>query len=194
LAVCATRAAAQQGMNLDAARWQQQAANVTIVRDDWGIAHVHGKTDADAVFGMIYAQAEDDFNRVERNYLLSMGRLAEAEGEGEIYRDLRMRLFIDPADMKAKYRQSPQWLKALMDAWAAGLNDFLVKHPEVKPRVITHFEPWMALTFSEGSIGGDIETVNLEELRAFYEKPASTSIPTPIAASYRDFEEPTGSN
>src|ERR1041385_9146996 len=68
------------------------ARNVEIIRDDWGIAHVFGKTDADAVFGMIYAQAEDDFNRVERNYLLSMGRLAEAEGEGEIYRDLRMKL------------------------------------------------------------------------------------------------------
>jgi acyl-homoserine lactone acylase PvdQ len=166
------------------------AHDVEIIRDDWGIAHVYGKTDADAVFGMIYAQAEDDFNRVERNYLLSMGRLAEAEGEGEIYRDLRMKLFIDPAEMKAKYRQSPQWLKKLMDAWAEGLNHFLAKHPEVKPRVITHWEPWMALTFSEGSIGGDIETINLEELRAFYEKPAST----PIAANYRDAEEPTGSN
>jgi acyl-homoserine lactone acylase PvdQ len=170
------------------------AHSVEIIRDDWGIAHVYGKTDADAVYGMIYAQAEDDFNRVERNYLLSMGRLAEAEGEGEIYRDLRMKLFIDPADMKATYRQSPPWLKALMDAWAGGLNDFLAKHPEVRPRVITHFEPWMALTFSEGSIGGDIETISLEELRSFYEKPASTSIPTPIAANYRDFEEPTGSN
>ena len=172
------------------ADWRRHERNVEIIRDDWGIAHVFGKTDADAVFGMIYAQAEDDFNRVERNYLLSMGRLAEAEGEGEIYRDLRMKLFIDPAEMRAKYRQSPQWLKALMDAWADGLNDFLAKHPEVKPRAIAHWEPWMALTFSEGSIGGDIEEVDLGELRAFYEKPAST----PIAANYRDFEEPTGSN
>src|ERR1043166_2664509 len=175
------------------ADWPRHARNVEIIRDDWGIAHVFGKSDADAVFGMIYAQAEDDFNRVERNYLLSMGRLAEAEGEGEIYRDLRMKLFIDPAEMKAKYRQSPQWLKALMDAWADGLNYFLAKHPEVKTRVITHWEPWMALTFSEGSIGGDIETVNLEELRAFYEKPQLASL-TPINPSYRDFEEPTGSN
>src|ERR1700687_4081032 len=102
-------------------RWVAEAADVKIVRDDWGIAHVYGKTDADAVFGMIYAQAEDDFNRIETNYLLSMGRLAEAEGEGEIYRDLRMKLFIDPADMKAKYQQSPAWLKVLMNAWAGGL-------------------------------------------------------------------------
>ncbi len=152
----------------DVAAWERRAANVDIVRDDWGIAHVYGRTDADAVFGMIYAQAEDDFNRVENNYLLSMGRLAEAKGEGEIYRDLRMKLFIDPADMKAKYRQSPQWLKALMDAWSDGLNFYLYKHPEVKPRVITRFEPWMALTFSEGSIGGDIEKINLADLEAFY--------------------------
>src|ERR1700692_3919998 len=158
------------------AQWARHAKNVEIIRDDWGIPHIYGKTDADAVFGMIYAQAEDDFNRIERNYLLSMGRLAEAEGEAEIYRDLRMKLFIDPADMKAKYRQSPPWLKALMNAWAGGLNYYLSKHPDVKPKVITHFEPWMALTFTEGSIGGDIEQVNLKELQAFYEKGSSTPI------------------
>ena len=153
------------------------ARHVEIIRDDWGIAHVYGKTDADAVFGMIYAQAEDDFPRIERNYLLSMGRLAEAEGESEIWRDLRMKLFIDPAQMKTLYRQSPQWLKALMDAWADGLNFYLEKHPEVKPQVIAHFEPWMALTFSEGSIGGDIESVNLTELEAFYGKQRSEPRP-----------------
>ena len=149
-------------------RWQQQAANITIVRDDWGIAHVTGKTDADAVFGMVYAQAEDDFNRVETNFINSQGRLAEAEGESAIYRDLRMKLFIDPDSMKALYAQSPQWLKTLMVAWADGLNYYLAKHPDVHPRVITKFEPWMALTFSEGSIGGDIERVNVGQLEAFY--------------------------
>ena len=109
----------------DIARWKRQASAVTIVRDDWGIAHIHGKTDADAVFGMIYAQAEDDFNRIETNYLNSMGRLAEAEGEGAIWQDLRMRLFIDPDKMKAKYAASPAWLKKLMNAWADGLNYYL---------------------------------------------------------------------
>src|ERR1041385_7149766 len=154
----------------DAQRWQQRARNVSITRDDWGIAHVHGKTDADAVFGMIYAQAEDDFNRVETNYLNSIGRAAESEGESAIWRDLRMKIFIDPADMKAKYESSPAWLKALMDAWADGLNFYLANHTEVMPKVITHFEPWMALTFSEGSIGGDIESINLTQLQAFYER------------------------
>ena len=152
------------------ARWQQQAANVTIVRDDWGIAHVYGKTDADAVFGMVYTQAEDDFNRVETNYLNAMGRLAETEGESKIYQDLRMKLFIDPAVLKGQYAASPAWLKTLMNAFADGLNYYLFKHPEVKPRVIGHFEPWMALSFTEGSIGGDIERVNLNQLQAFYGK------------------------
>src|SRR5947207_5638493 len=152
----------------EAQRWQPRARNVTITRDDWGIAHVHGRTDADAVFGMVYAQAEDDFNRVETNYINSIGRAAETEGESAIWRDLRMKMFIDPADMKAKYQSSPAWLRALMDAWADGLNFYLANHPDVKSKVIRHFEPWMALTFSEGSIGGDIETINLNQLQAFY--------------------------
>jgi acyl-homoserine-lactone acylase len=150
------------------ARWQQEAQNVTITRDDWGIAHVHGTTDAEAVFGMEYAQAEDDFNRVETNYLNAIGRLAETEGESQIYRDLREKLFYDPDSIRVLYAQSPDGLKALMNAFADGLNYYLYKHPDVHPRVITHFEPWMALTFTEGSIGGDIERVNLGQLAAFY--------------------------
>jgi acyl-homoserine-lactone acylase len=150
------------------ARWEASAANVTIKRDRWGIPHIYGKTDADTVFGTLYAQAEDDFNRVETNYLNAMGRLAEAEGAGELYRDLRMKLFIDPEELQEQYEDSAPWLRELLDAFADGLNYYLHTHPEVTPRVITRFEPWMALSFSEGSIGGDIEQVNLRELQAFY--------------------------
>ena len=172
-------------------RWERQARNVTITRDDWGIAHVRGKTDADAVFGMIYAQAEDDFNRVETNFINSQGRLAEAEGESAIYRDLRMKIFINPDTMKALYATSPDWLKKLMVAWADGLNYYLATHPAVKPRVITRFEPWMALTFSEGSIGGDIEGISLGGLEAFYGKPATV----PEGDGFTDLDrEPRGSN
>ena len=166
LASRATRASAPPPAEM--ARWQSEAQRITIVRDDWGIAHVHGKTDADAVFGMIYAQCEDDFNRVETNYLVSLGRLAEAEGETRIWQDLRMKLFIDPSDLKAQYAASPEWLRKLMNAWADGVNFYLVKHPQAKPRVLTHFEPWMALSFTEGSIGGDIERVDLKKLEDFY--------------------------
>ncbi len=145
-------------------------AQVVIERDEWGIAHISGASDADAVYGMIYAQAQDDFPRIERNYLVSLGRLAEAEGEAALWQDLRQRLFIDPATLKADYAKSPAWLRALMDAWAAGLNAYLQDHPDVRPRVITRFEPWMALSFTEGSIGGDIERVPLSQLEAFYAK------------------------
>ena len=177
----------------DSAAWEQRATRVTIVRDDWGIAHIHGKSDADAVFGLMYAQAEDDFSRVETNFLNAMGRLAEAEGETEIYRDLRMKLFINPDSMRVQYAASPAWLKALMIAWADGLNFYLAKHPEVKPRVITRFEPWMALSFSEGSIGGDIEKVNLTQLEAFYGGKRSEA-PIPNGGPYVPPAEPGGSN
>ncbi|HSU96774.1 MAG TPA: penicillin acylase family protein, partial [Gemmatimonadaceae bacterium] len=176
----------------DVARWQKEAQSVTITRDDWGIAHVRGRTDADAVFGMIYAQAEDDFNRVETNYLNSMGRLAEAEGEPAIYQDLRMKLFIDPDSMKTLYASSPEWLKKLMNSWADGLNYYMYKHPDVKPRAITHYEPWMALSFSEGSIGGDIERVNLKQLQAFYGGGPVTAEPT--TSGVLPPPEPGGSN
>ncbi|WP_032097319.1 MULTISPECIES: penicillin acylase family protein [unclassified Alteromonas] len=153
----------------DVLRWEATAKNVTITRDNWGIPHIKGKTDADAVFGMLYAQAEDDFNRIERNYINAMGRLAEDLGEDELYRDLRMKLFIQPKQIKKQYEESPEWLKKLMVAFADGLNYYLYTHPEVKPKVITRFEPWMALTFSEGSIGGDIERgVNMARLAEFY--------------------------
>src|SRR6476660_9531945 len=137
----------------EVARWRAEASRVTITRDDWGIAHVHGKSDADAVFGMIYAQAEDDFPRIEANYLTSLGRTAEAEGEGAIWKDLRARLYVSESELKADYWRSPDWLKRLMDSWAAGLNYYLATHPVVKPKVLTRFEPWMALSFTEGSIG-----------------------------------------
>jgi acyl-homoserine-lactone acylase len=184
--------AAQADKNAEAKRWEQEARNVTIIRDDWGIAHVYGKTDADAVFGMIYAQAEDDFNRVETNYLNAMGRLAEAEGESKIYQDLRMKLFIDPEEIKKRYAASPEWLKKLMNAFADALNYYLTKHPDVKPRVITRFEPWMALTFTEGSIGGDIERINLSQLGAFYAKVPLAE--THSASADDEMDEPEGSN
>ena len=173
------------------ARWTRHADAVTITRDDWGVAHVHGKTDADAVFGMIYAQAEDDFGRIEMNYLTALGRVSEAQGEAYVAQDLRARLYVDPVDLKQRFDGSPGWLKGLMTAWADGLNDYLALHPRVSPKVITHFEPWMALAFSEGSIGGDIERIELGPLADFYAQPR-------VAMLERDQAErallPTGSN
>ncbi len=168
LALAAAAGTPPRASRREVARWQSEAQAVTITRDDWGIAHVHGTTDADAVFGMEYAQAEDDFNRVEMNYLTALGRTAEAEGPAAVWRDLRIRLYEDDDALRALYDTCPPWLKSLMNAFADGLNFYLYTHPAVHPKVITHFEPWMALAFSEGSIGWDIERVDLRGLEAFY--------------------------
>jgi acyl-homoserine-lactone acylase len=149
-------------------RLQSRAERVTILRDTYGVPHIYGKTDADVVFGLMYAQCEDDFNRVEVNYINSMGRMAEVEGESMIFSDLRMKLFIDPEKVKNEYENSPEWLKELMNGFADGINFYIITHPDVKPKLIKKFEPWMALTFSEGSIGGDIEEISVRSLSDFY--------------------------
>ena len=145
-----------------------RAQSITIIRDDFGVPHIYAKTDADAIFGLLYAQAEDDFNRIERNYVWAIGRLAEIEGKQAIFSDLRARLFMTIEEAKAAYDSAPAWLKELCDAWADGLNYYLQTHPGVEPKLLTRFEPWMPMFFSEGSIGGDIEQIPLKGIKAFY--------------------------
>jgi acyl-homoserine-lactone acylase len=174
-------------------RLAARAGNVTITRDDWGIAHVHGRADADAVFGMIYAQAEDDFAQIESNFLVALGRIAEAEeSETAVWSDLRARLFVDPADLKLKYEAAPSWLRSLVGAWADGLNHYLATHPDLRPRVLRRFEPWMALSFTEGANGADIAKISLPDLAAFYGASEAERMAL-IAASTRS-EEPAASN
>jgi len=174
-----------------------RAQHVTIIRDDFGVPHIYAKTDADAVFGLLYAQAEDDFKRIERNYIWAIGRLAEVEGEQALFSDLRARLYMTHDEAKAAYAAAPDWLRALCDAWADGLNYYLQTHPEVQPMLLTRFEPWMPMFFSEGSIGGDIESVPLEGIEAFYGDTRSlNAIPAmaPAADEPTEPPEPTGSN
>jgi acyl-homoserine-lactone acylase len=176
------------------ARWERQARAVTITRDDWGLAHVHGATNADAVFGMVYAQAEDDYNRIERNYLFALGRTAEAAGAGEdaLWLDLRSRMFLPHDMLRQAYADSPGWLRTLMDAWADGLNYYLATHPDVEPLAIARYEPWMALAFTEGSIGGDIERVPLRPLAELYG--AGPGVALALGRIDAEPRAPTGSN
>jgi acyl-homoserine-lactone acylase len=176
------------------ARLQARAQEVTIIRDDFGVPHVYGKTDADAVFGLLYAQAEDDFGRVERNYIWATGRLAEVEGEEAIFSDLRARLYMTLAEAKAAYDAAPGWLKELCDAFADGLNYYLATHPEVEPMLLTRFEPWMPMFFSEGSIGGDIEQISLDGITAFYGELQAADTPGKSQPSPKKLPEPRGSN
>jgi acyl-homoserine-lactone acylase len=173
------------------ARQQDRAANVTIIRDDFGVPHVYGKSDADAVFGLLYAQSEDDFPRVERNYIWAIGRLAEVEGEEALFSDLRARLFMTEEEARAAYQAAPPWLQELCVAFADGVNYYLATHPQVTPALLTHFEPWMPMYFFEGSIGGDIEQIPLAGIRALYG--AGAGVEAAVMAQ-PTAEEPSGSN
>jgi acyl-homoserine lactone acylase PvdQ len=187
-------AACTQQADPELARLEERAARVEIIRDDFGVPHVYGKSDADAVFGLLFAQAEDDFPRIERNYVWAIGRLAEVEGESAIFSDLRARLYMTVDEARAAYASAPEWLRALCNAWADGLNYYLLTHPEVKPKLLTRFEPWMPMFFSEGSIGGDIEQIPLERIARFYGGDAAGE---PIAAARdieAEFAPPGGSN
>ncbi|WP_033411864.1 penicillin acylase family protein [Segetibacter koreensis] len=150
-------------------RCNQQAKNVTIIRDNWGIPHVYGKTDADAVFGLMYAQCEDDFKRIEMNYVEKLGRMAELKGEPELYNDLLIRLLIDTTEAKADYNRAQPWLRKLLNAYADGINYYLYKNPLIKPALIQHFQPWFPLLWTDGSIGAiNTADITTDELKAFY--------------------------
>ncbi|CAM3839364.1 penicillin acylase family protein [Aquirufa aurantiipilula] len=149
--------------------WKAQSNRVNIIRDEYGVPHIYGKSDADAVFGLLYAQCEDDFMRVEMNYIEKLGRKAEVFGPSELANDLYIRLIISQEEAKQEYKTSPLWLKKLLDAYANAINYFLYKHPEVKPALITHFEPWYPLLWTDGSIGAiSTGSINQADVAKFY--------------------------
>lgn len=180
---------AQPFTKAEISHWETQAKQVTIIRDNWGIPHIYGKTDADAVFGLLYAQCEDDFKRVEMNYIEKLGRMAEVKGEAELYNDLLIRLVIDSADAMADYKKSPAWLQKLMNAFADGINYYLYKNPAVHPALLQRFQPWYALLWTDGSIGAiNTAGINEPELKNFYTGGNS------IVSIKKEEEDPTGSN
>jgi len=176
------------------ARYQAQATQVTIVRDNWGVPHVYGKTDANAVFGLLYAQCEESFKKVEENNLEMLGRLSEMYGESRVYDDLEMRLIYDTAAAINDYNNSPLWLHKLLDAAADGVNFYLYKHPRVKPAVLTHFKPWYALLRTNGSISATQNGgARVSDMRALYPvKNAAVAFVDRNIAVYD--MDPTGSN
>ena len=162
---------AQKLPKIDILRCENQAKNVTIIRDNWGVPHIYGKSDADAVFGLLYAQCEDDFKRIEMNYIEKLGRLSEIKGEESLYNDLQIRLLIDSTEAIKDYNKAEPWLKKLLNAYADGINFYLFKNPKTKPILLTKFQPWYPLLWTDGSIGA-INTADLSvaELKAFYTK------------------------
>src|SRR5688572_15617983 len=126
---------------------ERLARDVTIYRDVYGVPHVFGKTDASTVFGFAYAQAEDNFWRVEENFLAATGRSAEIYGESRLERDRVNRALEIPRLAREEYRRLDPHTRSICDAFAAGLNFYLARHPETKPRMLTKFEPWYPLAF-----------------------------------------------
>lgn len=171
-------------------KWEAEAKNVTIIRDNFGIPHIYGKTDADAAFGLLYAECEDDFNRVEMNYIEKLGRLAEVNGKQDLYNDLLNRLVIDSAGAIADYNNAPLWLKKLCDAFADGINFYLYKNPQIKPALLARFQSWYPLLWTDGSIGA-ISTagISIRELQNFY-----SGENNPLALNEYKEEKVTGSN
>ncbi|MDZ7614456.1 MAG: penicillin acylase family protein [Flavobacteriaceae bacterium] len=161
-------------------RWEQQAKQVTIIRDNWGIPHVYGKTDADAVFGLLFAQCEDDFKRVEMNYIEKLGRMAEVTGPENIYKDLLIRMIIDAGEAEKDYQNAPDWLKKLCNAFADGINYYLYTHSENKPALLGRFEPWYPFLWTDGSIGAiNTADITANELKSFYSAEPSFSYVAP---------------
>ncbi|MDB4920457.1 penicillin acylase family protein [Mucilaginibacter sp.] len=160
---------AQKYSSAQIKHFKQEAAAVTIIRDNWGIPHIYGKTDADVVFGLMYTQCEDNFKGIERNYLYQMGRQSEVDGKKKLYTDVQLQLIADTADAIKDYKAAAPWFRKLMDVFADGVNYYLYKHPEVKPAVFQHFEPWYALMFTDGSVSATVTGgINLNETQTFY--------------------------
>ncbi len=184
-------AAGQSFSKADKQRWEETAKRVNIIRDKWGIPHIYGKSDADCVFGLMYAQCEDDFQRVEMNYITMLGRSSEINGEEQVYEDLLVKMVIDSAASVKDYAASPDWMKKLLNAFADGVNYYLFTHPQVKPALLREFKAWYPLTYTDGSISA-IQTSGLtaNDIKKFY-----AGVSTALASlQKKDPEQLSGSN
>ncbi len=133
-------------------RAEKIARSVTIYRDSYGVPHVFGPTDASCVFGFVYAQAEDNFWQVEDSYIRALGRSSEVYGDRTLSDDLLNRALEITNLSIAEYEKAGARIRELAQAHADALNYFLERNPRVKPRLITHFEPWYSFAFRRYSL------------------------------------------
>ena len=122
--------------------WKETARAITIYRDTWGVPHIYGPTDSSVAFGSAYAQAEDNLELIEDSYLRALGRSAERYGEMTVADDRLARALEIPRLSLEEYRRAEPRIKGIYEAFAAGLNYYVAKHPEKRPKLITRFEPW----------------------------------------------------
>jgi acyl-homoserine-lactone acylase len=171
---------------------KKEAKHITIIKDTWGVPHVYAKTDKGAVFGMMYVQCEEFFDKVEATLIAKVGRQAEAEGQSAIYKDLWSRIFTDSARAIASYNKSPRWLQKLCDGFADGINFYLVSHPAKKSKLTTRAYPWMCLMNDIPSLTGS--NIAEEGFDAFYGKRQPFVAMSSPVTEITGFAEPMGSN
>ena len=160
------------------------ARSVTIYRDTYGVPHVFGRTDASTAFGFAYAQAEDNFWRVEQNFIVALGRASELYGEKVLEEDRLNRALEIPQLARAEYARLDAKMRALCDGYAAGFNYYLARHPEVRPQLLTKIEPWYTLAFIRYNYFQN----------GFARDPSLRRIGLQTAAIDNDLKDHTGSN
>lgn len=202
LASCAPLASAVERVFPSAA--VRMARSVTIQRDEWGVPHIYGPTDASVVFGMAYAQAEDNFWQIETAFIDALGRRAELDGERAVAGDVVRAAFAVERLSREEYAREPPERRRLWDAFAAGLNHYLATHPEAQPRLITRYEPWFVFArFRAASAATTVDGVRLADVVATPldgapgaddEREARKSTLDSGGASGREPDAPFGSN
>jgi len=153
------------------------ARSVTIYRDTFGVPHVYGRTDEGVVFGLMYAQAEDNFWQLEEDHINKLGRAAEVYGNARLAGDLMERLFETSRRAQDKYKSLSPQMRKLCAAYAAGINYYLERHPEIRPRLINRYEPWFALISGApplASLG-----ITTQEIRTLFKDLPAVPTPTP---------------
>jgi acyl-homoserine-lactone acylase len=175
------------------------ARSVTIYRDSYGVPHIYGPTDASCVFGYIYAQAEDNFWQIEDSYIRSLGRASEVYGDRTLTDDMLNRALEIPRLAKAEYDRTTGRARELSDALADGLNYFLAHNPQVKPRLLAHFEPWYSFAFSRytiyqqfiyGKSGLKVDEIKTAVQALDSSGAAAGSSTVSLNIPMRDFDEP----
>lgn len=104
-----------------------------IVRDEWGVPHIHGKRDTDVAFGIAMAHAEDDFSTLQDVIAMTRGRYGAVIGKDGAAVDFAFHLIDARGTSEREYGKLPADIRALLDAYATGLNTYAAAHPrEVK--------------------------------------------------------------
>jgi acyl-homoserine-lactone acylase len=172
------------------------AEKVEILRDEYGVPHIFAASPAAAAFGSGYAQAEDRLEEMLRNYRKAEGTMAEAFGPEWLTHDYRQRLWRHRQVAEEHYKDLDPRLRAICEAFQAGVKEFMREHPEQVPAWAPRLEPWQIIALGryiiwgwpEGEAGGDLKRAGIEPDPVAYHgsnemllAPSRTSLHVPYA-------------